>query len=117
MLTGSLAPRRAERRTFAGHESAFALCRPASGVPRLAFHVWRSASGVPRTACVVSRSDRYLVTSFADFLARANVCTVDGGLVPVWRDCLLDLCTPVAAFAKLRRGPFAFLLESAPAGG
>jgi len=37
--------------------------------------------------------------------------------VPVWRDCLLDQCTPVAAFAKLRRGPFAFLLESAPAGG
>jgi anthranilate synthase component 1 len=35
----------------------------------------------------------------------------------VWRDCLLDLDTPVAAYAKLRRGPFAFLLESAPAGG
>lgn len=33
--------------------------------------------------------------------------------MPVWRDCLLDLCTPVSAFAKLRRGPFAFLLESA----
>ncbi len=30
---------------------------------------------------------------------------------------MLDLCTPVAAFAKVRRGPFAFLLESAPAGG
>ncbi len=40
-----------------------------------------------------------------------------GALVPVWRDCLLDTDTPVAAFAKLRRGPFAFLLESAPAGG
>ncbi|MEO7823525.1 MAG: chorismate-binding protein [Gemmatimonadaceae bacterium] len=39
------------------------------------------------------------------------------GLVPVWRDCLLDTDTPVTAFAKLRRGPFAFLLESAPAGG
>ncbi|HEX6057952.1 MAG TPA: hypothetical protein VFZ11_02955, partial [Gemmatimonadaceae bacterium] len=40
-----------------------------------------------------------------------------GGLVPVWRDCLLDADTPVSAFAKLRRPPFAFLLESAPAGG
>ena len=40
-----------------------------------------------------------------------------GGLVPVWRDVLLDTETPVAAFAKLRRGPFGFLLESAPAGG
>ena len=38
-------------------------------------------------------------------------------LVPVWRDVLLDTETPVAAFAKLRGGPFAFLLESAPAGG
>lgn len=37
--------------------------------------------------------------------------------MPVWRDCLLDLVTPVAAYAKLREGPFAFLLESAPAGG
>jgi anthranilate synthase component 1 len=41
----------------------------------------------------------------------------DGGLVPVWRDILLDTDTPVSAFAKLRRDPFAFLLESAPAGG
>lgn len=39
------------------------------------------------------------------------------GLVPVWRDVLLDIDTPVSAFAKLRRGSFAFLLESAPAGG
>jgi anthranilate synthase component 1 len=38
-------------------------------------------------------------------------------LVPVWRDILLDTETPVAAFAKVRRDPFAFLLESAPAGG
>ena len=39
-----------------------------------------------------------------------------GGLVPVWRELLLDTDTPVSAFAKLRRGPFAFLLDSAPAG-
>jgi anthranilate synthase component I len=50
--------------------------------------------------------------SFEDFrrLARAR------SVVPVWRDCLLDTDTPVTAFAKLREGPFAFLLESAPAG-
>jgi anthranilate synthase component I len=37
----------------------------------------------------------------------------------VWREMLLDTDTPVTAFAKLRAegGPFAFLLESAPAGG
>ena len=39
-----------------------------------------------------------------------------GVLLPVWRDILLDTDTPVAAFARLRHGPFAFLLESAPAG-
>ena len=57
------------------------------------------------------------MTTFADFHARAVSCLSVGGLVPVWRDCLLDQCTPVAAYAKLRRGPFGFLLESAPAGG
>lgn len=41
----------------------------------------------------------------------------EGGLVPLWRDMLLDTETAVAAYAKLRRPPFAFLLESAPAGG
>ena len=51
--------------------------------------------------------------SLEDFKRRAGTAT----LVPVWKDCLLDTDTPVSAFAKLRRGPFAFLLESAPAGG
>lgn len=57
------------------------------------------------------------MTSFDDFRSRAAACFASGGLVPVWRDCLLDQCTPVAAYAKLRRGAFGFLLESAPAGG
>jgi len=54
--------------------------------------------------------------SFRDLARRA---TAHGGsaLVPVWRDYLLDTETPVAVFAKLREPPFAFLLESAPAGG
>lgn len=51
--------------------------------------------------------------SFEQFKARAARAAV----VPVWRELLLDTDTPVSAFAKLRRGPFAFLLESAPAGG
>lgn len=51
--------------------------------------------------------------SFEEFSRRAAEAT----LVPVWKDCLLDTDTPVSAFAKLRRDPFAFLLESAPAGG
>jgi anthranilate synthase component 1 len=50
--------------------------------------------------------------TFDSFRARARA----NHLVPVWRDVLLDADTPVTAFAKLREGPFAFLLESAPAG-
>ncbi len=51
--------------------------------------------------------------TFDEFRRRA----IAHHVVPVWRDCLLDTDTPVTAFAKLREGPFAFLLESAPAGG
>ena len=51
--------------------------------------------------------------TLADFTMRAKSATV----VPVWEECLLDTDTPVSTFAKMRRGPFAFLLESAPAGG
>jgi anthranilate synthase component 1 len=51
--------------------------------------------------------------SLEEFKQRAATAT----LVPIWKDCLLDTDTPVSAFAKIRRGPFAFLLESAPAGG
>ena len=50
--------------------------------------------------------------SFDAFRRRAQRRAV----VPVWRDCLLDTDTPVTAFAKVREGQFAFLLESAPAG-
>jgi anthranilate synthase component 1 len=58
------------------------------------------------------------MTTVSDFIARARRGDTDKPrLVPVWRDVLLDTDTPVAAFAKLRHGPFAFLLESAPAGG
>jgi len=56
--------------------------------------------------------------SVQDFRDRARrAANRTSRLVPVWRDVLLDAETPVAAFAKLREGPFAFLLESAPAGG
>ncbi len=51
--------------------------------------------------------------SFETFLQSSD----SGDVVPVWRDVVLDTDTPVSAFAKVRRGPFAFLLESAPAGG
>jgi anthranilate synthase component 1 len=52
------------------------------------------------------------MVTFERFRALAG----EGTLVPVWRDVLVDVDTPVSAFAKIRRPPFAFLLESAPAG-
>src|SRR5438045_1304218 len=42
------------------------------------------------------------------FLERAQ----HGGIVPVMREVVTDADTPVAAFAKIARPPFAFLLES-----
>ncbi|MGH7711370.1 MAG: anthranilate synthase component I family protein [Gemmatimonadaceae bacterium] len=53
------------------------------------------------------------MTTLSEFTRSARL----GGLVPVWRDVLLDTETAVGAYAKLRRSPFSFLLESAPAGG
>ena len=50
--------------------------------------------------------------SFEEFRERA----AQGGLVPVSREVLLDVDTPISAFVKVRREPFSFLLESAPAG-
>ena len=50
-------------------------------------------------------------------LAHASADAERHCVVPVWRDVLLDTDTPVTAYAKLKREPFAFLLESAPAGG
>ena len=71
--------------------------------------VVRRRAGFPARGRAISPP----VMTFAEFRELAR----DGGLVPVWRDILLDTDTPVTAFAKLREGPFAFLLESAPAGG
>jgi len=44
------------------------------------------------------------------FLERAKHSA--GGIVPVIREVITDADTPVAAFAKIARPPFAFLLES-----
>src|SRR5213594_4489962 len=47
------------------------------------------------------------------FLERAKHSGAGGGgIVPVIREVITDADTPVAAFAKIARPPFAFLLES-----
>src|SRR5262245_34517698 len=39
-----------------------------------------------------------------------------GNVVPVYREILADLDTPVSAFLKIHRGPYGFLLESVEGG-
>ena len=46
------------------------------------------------------------------FLERVKRSGGGGGIVPVIREVVTDADTPVAAFAKIARPPFAFLLES-----
>ena len=36
----------------------------------------------------------------------------EGNLVPVYREVMADMETPVSAFLKVRQGPYSFLLES-----
>jgi anthranilate synthase component I len=50
--------------------------------------------------------------SFDTFKAKAT----EGNLIPVYREIMADLETPVAAFLKLDRGDFSFLLESVEGG-
>jgi anthranilate synthase component I len=50
--------------------------------------------------------------SFDAFKAKAN----QGNLIPVYREIMADLETPVAAFLKLDRGDCSFLLESVEGG-
>jgi len=58
------------------------------------------------------------IEEFLSLAQAGRAGTRAGGarVVPVWREILFDFDTAVSAFARLRRGPFAFLLESAPAG-
>src|SRR2546430_17017716 len=51
--------------------------------------------------------------SRADFRELAR----HGNLIPVRREILADLETPVSAFLKIHRGPYGFLLESVEGGG
>src|SRR5256712_6485100 len=48
---------------------------------------------------------------------RERAKSAGGGIVPVIREVITDADTPVAAFAKIARPPFAFLLESLVGGG
>jgi anthranilate synthase component 1 len=50
--------------------------------------------------------------SYEQFCQKAK----EGNLVPVYREILADTETPVSAFLKIAKGPYAFLLESVEGG-
>lgn len=52
------------------------------------------------------------VPTLEEFKAKAS----QGNLIPVYREIMADLETPVSAFLKLDRGDFSFLLESVEGG-
>src|SRR5665213_2369935 len=101
-----------------------------SPIVRASFHCCaRAATGTPAaqnkktpaSACFAAYRGRMKGRSSH---AADGATGARGTLVPVWKDMLLDTDTPVSAFARLRSGApalqiaeFAFLLESAPAGG
>jgi len=66
-----------------------------------------SHAGEPRT-----------VQAGAIWPARADLRSLarEGNLIPVCREILADLETPVSAFLKIHRGPYGFLLESVEGG-
>src|SRR6185295_19361205 len=66
---------------------------------------WQAPGNGP---CPVYPASRWMSDARDDFLARAE----RGGMVPVLREVVLDGDTPLGAFVKVARPPFAFLLES-----
>ena len=72
-------------------------------------------SSPSRALRVLSRDARgpmQLKPSFDEFRAQST----RAGVLPVWREFLFDVDTAVTAYAKLRRPPFGFLLESVVGG-
>ena len=51
--------------------------------------------------------------SYEDFCKKAK----KGNLIPVYREILADLETPVSAFSKIDDGRYSYLLESVEGGG
>src|SRR5438093_50196 len=89
--------------------------RPPAPAPAVPSVSPRSASAAPaRTEPAGARTLR----AGATWPARGDLRTLarEGNLIPVCREILADLETPVSAFLKIHRGPYGFLLESVEGG-
>jgi len=87
------------------------MARSASASAAAEFHSWAAAGATPSTVERTTQQTRSILSMTAptsEFLARSE----RGGMVPLVREVVLDADTPLAAFVKVARPPFAFLLES-----
>src|SRR5919108_3255629 len=57
-----------------------------------------------------------MVAGACPALDEARALAERGNLVPVYRELLADMETPVSVYRKIARGPFSFLLESVEGG-
>src|SRR3972149_10256299 len=67
---------------------------------------------VLQTWPILLRNIEMLHPTFEEFSRKAR----DGNLIPVYREILADMETPVSAFRKIDSGNYAFLLESVEGG-
>ncbi len=56
------------------------------------------------------------MTTYSPTLEQAKVMASRGNIVPVYREVVADLETPVSAYLKVARGEYSFLLESVEGG-
>ncbi|MHB8376047.1 MAG: anthranilate synthase component I [Dehalococcoidia bacterium] len=56
------------------------------------------------------------MTTYTPTLDQVKAIAAQGNVVPVYREVIADLETPVSAYLKVARGPYSFLLESVEGG-
>ena len=56
------------------------------------------------------------MSTYTPTLEQVKAMSGQGNIVPVYRDVIADLETPVSAYLKVARGPYSFLLESVEGG-
>src|SRR5882724_10536574 len=102
-----------------GTASRWAASRPPSrrATPCIACGITR-ASPMPSWPRTDMRGSARNLRTGATWPPREDIAALarEGNVIPVCREILADLETPVSAFLKIHRGPYGFLLESVEGG-
>ena len=64
----------------------------------------------------ISKRERTLRRRYSLSLEQVEALRDQGNVIPVYREIMADLETPVSAYLKIASGPFSFLLESVEGG-